>query len=110
LDAGDFDVTYSTFTDMNDPDDSRTFSCAAIPPGGFNVGRWCNKTYEKATAVALSHYDRPARIRAYAQTQQVLLDDVPEVFVFWNVQSHIVKSNLHVDDGHRLLFPVQWTM
>jgi len=111
LDNGDFDMTFSTFTDANDPDDSRTFSCAAIPPGGFNVGRWCDKAYEKANAVALSHYDRPTRVRAYAQMQRALLDGVPEVFVYSNVQSHVFRNGVRVDErGRHLLFPAQWSI
>jgi ABC-type transport system substrate-binding protein len=109
--AGDFDLAFSSFTDQNDPDDSRAFACSSVPPHGFNVMRWCDASFDAATAIALSHYDRATRSRAYARTQRALLDGVPEVFVYWNVFSNVLRTNVRVSaDGRSYLPPNEWTM
>jgi peptide/nickel transport system substrate-binding protein len=81
--TGRFDIAYGGLSGYDDPDNSRSFSCATVAPGGFNVSRWCNSRYEAANRVAVGHYDRATRKRAYAEIERILLEDVPVIFLWW---------------------------
>jgi len=83
LQGGTFDLAWSGFFSGDDPDDSRLYGCAAQAPHGHNISRWCNPAFEHWTNVALSHDDRPTRARAYSKMQHLLIDDAPELFVWW---------------------------
>lgn len=81
--SGNFDLAWYTMTLGIDPDSSGRFTCGAIPPNGQNYSRYCNAAMDAALTAGLTHYDRAARKRAYAVSQQLLAGDVPLAFVYW---------------------------
>ena len=103
--SGDFDMVYLGFTSSADPNTRTAFGCAAIPPGGFNVSRWCDAEYERITTDALLQMDRVTRKRDYSRASQILIDRVPEVFVTWPKDIELVRSGVHIDDGARNFAP-----
>ena len=103
--SGDFDMVYLGFTSSSDPNTRTAFGCAAIPPGGFNVSRWCDAEYERITIDALLQMDRVTRKRDYSRASQILIDQVPEVFVTWPKDIELVRSGVHIDDGARNFAP-----
>jgi peptide/nickel transport system substrate-binding protein len=106
LQSGDFDLAFTGFFNTADPNDRRSFACDSIPPNGFNVSRWCNAEYDNVTNDALLHNDRARRKRDYARASQILVDDVPEVFLFWPKDIELVRAGVHIDDGrHNLSLP-----
>ncbi len=93
LNGGKFDMSIYTWIAGGDPDDSSQWTCAAIPPGGNNVARYCSPEMEAAQRLALSTFDRSARKRAYARVQSLLLRDAPAAFIYYQALRYA-----HADD------------
>jgi len=83
LNGGKFDLTLYAWISGADPDNSSQWTCAAVPPAGNNVARYCSTAMDAAQRLALSTFDRAVRARAYAQTQSLLLRDAPGAFVYY---------------------------
>ncbi len=82
LQLGKFDLSLAGWYAGIDPDDSSQFTCKNFPPGGYNYPRYCSPAMEAAQHVALTRYRQSERKAAYDKIQQLLTDDVPEIF-FW---------------------------
>ncbi len=93
LNGGKFDMSMYAWIAGADPDDSSQWTCAAIPPGGNNVARYCSPEMEAAQRLALSTFDRSVRRRAYARIQSLLLRDAPAAFIYYQALRYA-----HVDD------------
>jgi peptide/nickel transport system substrate-binding protein len=65
-----------------DPDPSRLYGCDAVAPHGYNLARYCNPSLDALDREALSTYDIPQRVAAYAQVQRILARDMPS-FALW---------------------------
>ncbi len=63
---GKFDASLQTWYAGSDPDDSTQLTCDQVAPKGYNWTRYCSAAMDAAQRVALAHYDRPTRKRAYA--------------------------------------------
>lgn len=83
LNGGKFDLAMYSWISGSDPDDSSQWTCAAIPPAGNNVTRYCSPAMEAAQRLALSTFDRAVRKRAYATIQSLLLHDAPAAFLYY---------------------------
>ncbi|HUY40657.1 MAG TPA: peptide ABC transporter substrate-binding protein [Candidatus Dormibacteraeota bacterium] len=83
LQLGHFDLSLAGWFSGIDPDDSSQYMCKNVPPGGYNYSRYCSAAMDAAENDALTHFDHATRKAAYARTQQLLHDDVPEIFVYW---------------------------
>lgn len=105
LDAGTFDLALFSWYWGADPDLSRLFACASIPPHGQNESRYCNPTVDRLLADALAHYGRARRRADYARVQAILAHDLPEV-VLYQVRDHLTIADgfHHVAPGPILLF------
>lgn len=86
LQGGRFDIRLAGWFAGIDPDDSSQYVCKNVPPGGYNYSRYCSAAMDAAQQTALMHYDEATRKKAYAHTQQLLHDDVPELFIYWSRQ------------------------
>ncbi|MGH7737546.1 MAG: peptide ABC transporter substrate-binding protein [Candidatus Tyrphobacter sp.] len=84
LQLGKFDLSLAGWFAGIDPDDSSQYMCKNVPPGGYNYDRYCSAAMDAAETDALMHFDRATRKSAYARTQQLLHDDVPELFLWWD--------------------------
>ncbi len=93
LQSGDYDLSPAGWYAGIDPDDSSQFACKNFPPGGYNYDRYCSPAMDAAEAVALTHYDRATRTKAYARTQQLLHDDVPNVYFYWRRQMQPISDD-----------------
>lgn len=94
LNSGKFDMTLYAWISGADPDNSSNWTCAAIPPGGNNVARYCSQTMDAAQRLALSTFDRSVRKRAYAQIESLLLQDAPAAFLFDAPMRYIYNPQL----------------
>lgn len=94
LASGNFDAVITTWFAGVDPDDSTQLLCNQFPPNGWNWSRYCDPKMDDAQGIALSHYDRPTRKRAYAQIEQLLADDAPFIYLLWPRQIEPVNSDL----------------
>lgn len=83
LNGGRFDLAMYSWVSGADPDDSSQWTCAAIPPAGNNITRYCSPAMDAAQRLALSTFDRAVRKKAYSQIQELLLRDVPGAFIYY---------------------------
>jgi peptide/nickel transport system substrate-binding protein len=93
LARGNYDVALYTWIAGIDPDDSSQFTCANIPPKGYNQSYFCNASMDAAQKVALETYDRAGRKAAYARVQRVLQANVPLNFLWWPKQVQAVNPD-----------------
>lgn len=94
LTGGSYDLAIYPWISGADPDDSQQWMCAYIPPNGNNVTHYCNHAFDVLQSAALGTFDRGARTRAYAKTQEQLVRDLPAVFLFYPRQRYIVNPDL----------------
>jgi peptide/nickel transport system substrate-binding protein len=95
LQLGKFDLTVSGWYAGIDPDDSTQFTCNNFPPGGYNYSRYCDAQMQAAQAIALTRYDRAARLGAYDEIQEILMRDNPMLFIYWLRQMEPVSVDFH---------------
>jgi len=91
---GKFDASLQTWYAGSDPDDSTQLTCDQVAPKGYNWTRYCSAAMDAAQRVALSHYDRPTRKRAYATIEELLARDTPYVYLWWPRQIEAINSDL----------------
>jgi peptide/nickel transport system substrate-binding protein len=94
LARGRYDLALYTWIAGIDPDDSSQFTCANIPPGGFNQAYFCNAAMDAAQRAALESYAQSARAAAYARIQRILEQNVPLDFLWWPKQIQAVNPDL----------------
>lgn len=95
LHGGKFDLLILGWFAGTDPDNSSQFSCANLPPNGYNDTRYCNAQMDAAQAEALGHYDRPTRTRAYSKVEGLLARDNPLVVFWWQRQLEAISVDFH---------------
>ena len=94
LSGGKFDLDISSFIERPDPDDSRLLTCANRAPLGFNASRYCSPEMEAAQRESLESFDRAKRRAAISKIQHIVVRDVPEIYLWWPRELHIVNSDL----------------
>jgi peptide/nickel transport system substrate-binding protein len=92
--GGNFDIALWPWYAGTDPDNSSEFTCAFMPPNGYNDSRYCNPQMEAAQNMALTHYDRPTRTQAYHRIEALLAKDNPILFFWWQRQQEAVSDNV----------------
>jgi peptide/nickel transport system substrate-binding protein len=89
LNGGLFDMAMYSWVSGADPDDSSQWTCAAIPPNGNNVSRYCSHEMDGLQRTALSTFDRGARAKTYARIQALLLRDSPAGFFYYQALRYV---------------------
>jgi peptide/nickel transport system substrate-binding protein len=92
--GGNFDLALWPWYAGVDPDNSSQFTCAYMPPNGYNDARYCVPQMEALQDEALSRYDRPSRTKAYHQIEALLARDNPIVFFWWQRQQEALAQNV----------------
>ncbi|HEX3468136.1 MAG TPA: peptide ABC transporter substrate-binding protein [Candidatus Elarobacter sp.] len=95
LQTGKFDVDFSSWINGIDPDDSTNVMCDQKPPAGQNTYRFCDRTLDAEERIALRSYDQATRKRAYAKIQEILVDRVPFLTVWFLRRIDVVNDDLH---------------
>lgn len=93
--GGNFDLALWPWYAGIDPDNSSEFTCAAMPPHGYNDARYCNPEMESLQTQALTHYDRATRTRAYHGIEALMARDNPILFFWWQRQQEALSVDLH---------------
>ena len=94
LQTGKFDVNFSSWANGVDPDDSTQYMCDQFPPHGYNQGRFCDPELDAQERIALSSNDRAVRKPAYARIQQTLVDQAPEITMWFQRRFDIASDKL----------------
>jgi peptide/nickel transport system substrate-binding protein len=84
--GGKFDMLLTPWYSGIDPDNSSQFTCANIPPHGYNDMHYCSSAMDAAQVSALTRYPQAERKPAYATIEGLLARDNPEIFFWWQRQ------------------------
>ena len=92
--SGKFDLELHGWISGADPDNNTQLTCAAEPPNGNNVGRFCDPAIDAAEHDALAHYDRATRKRAYATIESTVADQVSTIYFWWPHQNQALDDRV----------------
>lgn len=93
LQSGKFDLGLSGWFSGVDPDNSSNYVSKNIPPGGYNYTRYRSAAMDAAQRRALTNYDRPTRTKAYADIEELLATDQPQIFFWWDRQLQAISPD-----------------
>ncbi len=93
--GGKFDLIVLGWYAGIDPDNSAQFSCANVPPHGYNDTRYCSAAMDAAQDAALRRYDRAGRKAAYAAIERLLVTDNPAIFFWWQRSQEAISVDFH---------------
>ena len=94
LNGGKFDLTLWPWYSGLDPDNSSQFTCANVPPNGYNESGYCDKRMEELQNQALTHYDRRTRAAAYHGIEALLAQDNPIIVFWWQRQQEALRADV----------------
>ncbi len=84
--GGKFDLITEPWYAGIDPDNSSQFTCANMPPNGYNDTHYCEPEMDALQLQALSTYAQTARRRAYFKIEELLARDNPQIYIWWQRQ------------------------
>ena len=93
--SGKFDAIFESWGNGSDPDDAVLFECDRTPPNGWNVYHFCSAKLDAAEKIALTVNDQAKRKAEYAIGQEVLTDQVPVIFLWFERYVTVANSDLH---------------
>ena len=93
IQRGRFDLTFFSWINGVDPDDSSNFMCSQMPPVGQNVFHLCDRELDAAEAVALTSNDRAVRKKAYDKIQERLALQVPMIVTWFQRRLVVYNSD-----------------
>lgn len=94
VNGGNFDITIWPWYAGIDPDNASQFTCANIPPHGYNEPRYCNPEMERLQKSAISNYDRASRTSAYHAIEALVVRDNPIIPFWWQRQLSALSTNV----------------
>jgi peptide/nickel transport system substrate-binding protein len=93
--GGKFDLlAYGWYAGV-DPDNSSQMTCDNFPPHGYNDPHYCSAAMDAAQSIALTHYDRATRKRAYSTIEHLLSVDNPTIYFWWQRQQEAISVDFH---------------
>ncbi|MGH7736342.1 MAG: peptide ABC transporter substrate-binding protein [Candidatus Tyrphobacter sp.] len=97
--GGKFDMALYSFVNGDDPDTTDQFSCATVPPKGYNKSRICDSRIDALLAAGRSTYDRAARKAIYIRLQRLLYEDLPIVAIYQRRELDVFTDRLRGETG-----------
>lgn len=88
-----FDVSFFSWVNGVDPDDSVNWMCDQFPPRGQNVYKFCDPALDAAERVALTSNDQAVRKKAYDAIQSVLAARVPAIITWYVRRISVYNSD-----------------
>jgi peptide/nickel transport system substrate-binding protein len=82
--GGRYDMAWIVDTEGVDPDDFGELGCAFMPHRGANTLFYCNPKVDALLSDAERNYDHTRRRDDYAGAWKILLDEVPEIMIYWD--------------------------
>jgi len=87
-----FDLAYEGWIAGVDPDDRTLWACDQRPPNGFNSALLCDPRVDEQEDVATRSYDQRVRRAAYFRIQELLNQDLPAVFLYWELRNDDIRD------------------
>lgn len=92
--GGRFDMDLGRIINGPEPDNSAEYTCAGVPPNGYNMSHYCTPEMDGLQTIATSSYDRATRRAAYAKIEALLERDLPQIPLWWPHDVHLVSDRL----------------
>ena len=93
LAAGDFDLALMPLIpDYDDPADAFADFTGGAPA---NHGRWTHPRYDALVAAAGRNNDPAGRLAAYRAAEQILLEEMPVIPLYFSCQNHLISGRVH---------------
>ena len=89
--GGRYDLSWIVDTEGTDPDFLGVIGCDYMPPHGANTTFYCNPHVDALLRDAQVRYDESVRTRDYTAATKILIQDVPYVVVYWDV--NVIGAN-----------------
>jgi peptide/nickel transport system substrate-binding protein len=80
--GGKFQMALYPFVNGDDPDTTDQFSCATVPPRGYNKSRICDPRLDALLAAGQRTYDLARRKAIYAWVQALLHEEIPIALLY----------------------------
>ncbi|MDB5027513.1 MAG: appA 2, partial [Candidatus Eremiobacteraeota bacterium] len=80
--GGKFQMALYPFVNGDDPDTTDQFSCATVPPHGYNKSRLCDPRVDALLAQGLRTYDVAQRKAIYRRLQAILHEQMPVALLY----------------------------
>jgi peptide/nickel transport system substrate-binding protein len=80
--GGKFQMALYPFVNGDDPDTTDQFSCATVPPRGYNKSRICDPRIDALLAQGQRTYDLAQRKAIYAKVEALLHEQMPIVLLY----------------------------
>jgi peptide/nickel transport system substrate-binding protein len=82
--GGRYDMAWIVNTEGVDPDNLGEFGCDFIPPHGANTLFYCNRKVDALLNDAEQTYDHGRRRDDYQAAWKIMLDEAPEIMIYWD--------------------------
>jgi len=93
--GGKFQMALYPFVNGDDPDTTDQFSCAAVPPHGYNKSRLCDPRVDGLLAQGQRTYDLAQRKAVYRQLQTILHEAMPIALLYQRPELDTFTDRLH---------------
>ena len=80
--GGKFQMALYPFVNGDDPDTTDQFSCATVPPHGYNKSRLCDPRVDALLARGQRTYDLAQRKAVYRELQTILHEQMPIALLY----------------------------
>ena len=80
--GGKFQMALYPFVNGDDPDTTDQFSCATVPPRGYNKSRICDPRIDALLAQGQRTYGFAQRRAIYARLETILYEQIPIVLLY----------------------------
>jgi len=81
---GRYDMAWIVNTEGSDPDNLVVWGCDYMPHHGANTLFYCNRKVDAYLKDAQVNYDHARRRADYAAAWKILLDEAPEIMIYWD--------------------------
>jgi peptide/nickel transport system substrate-binding protein len=89
-----FDLDLGRIINGPEPDNSAEYTCAGVPPNGYNLSHYCTPEMDRLQTIATSSYHRATRRAAYGKIEALLERDLPQIPLWWPHDVHLVSDRL----------------
>lgn len=97
--GGKFDMALYSFVNGDDPDTTDQFSCARVPPNGYNKSRICDSRIDALLDDGRHTYDPARRKAVYTKLERLLYEDLPIVPLYQRRELDAFTDRLRGEAG-----------
>jgi len=97
--GGKFQMALYGFVNGDDPDTTDQFSCANVPPRGYNKSRICDPRIDALLRAGNTTYDRAERIGIYAKLEKLLYRELPIALLYQRTELDVFGDRVRGSTG-----------